>query len=45
MAANVLSDLVWKNFGFGLIAQLLGAKVWCIIGDAYSEAFYAICII
>ena len=32
MAVNILSDLVWENFGFGLIAQLLGAQVQYIIG-------------
>ena len=45
MAANILSDLVWENFGFGLIVQLLGAQVQYIIGDAQAEAIHAICII
>ena len=45
MAANILSDLVWENFGFGLIAQPLGARVQYIIGDAQAEAIHAICII
>ena len=45
MAANLLSDLVWEKFGFELIAQLLGSRVWYIIGDAQAEAIHAICII
>ena len=42
MAANILSDLVWENFGFGSIAQLLGMRVWYIIGDAQAEAIHGI---
>ena len=45
MAANILSDLVWENFEFGLIAQLLGVRVQYIIGDAQAETIHAICII